>query len=187
MLEAVTELANSALPAEQSCDRAHFDQCLKAIDILPRRQVDAIGGDLQLKLYRKHLGGFSNDALSYLTSEATKTCMWFPTIAECLKILSAWPNRDRDAGRREKARVLCRNELQARMNDVLARLERRELEQEEIDGLPERVKLVAAEKGFLFALNDGRFFIRGDSRTMAEDECEAQRERVRQWSDEGLL
>lgn len=172
-------VANSPLPAEQRCDDDWFAKCMKSLDILPKRQDDALGGQLKFGLYKRHLGGFSNDALSYLTMQATKTCHWFPTIAECLDLLKAWPNRSRDVERQEKAAHLIRRELNIRMDEAVAAMARRELGQDEIDALPDLTKRVAAEKGYLWKWPDGRFTVRLDLDRLDEEAREAERAKIR--------
>ncbi|WP_310530702.1 hypothetical protein [Novosphingobium sp.] len=164
---------NSPLPAEQTCDEAHLAACMKSLDILPRR-ADDTGGMLRLKLYQRKLGGYSNDALSFLTSKALEQCHWFPTIAECLNILAGFPNREVATDRRDTAKVLIRREANARMDDDLGLLKNRRMSQEQIDALPEFTKRVATERCTLWACKDGthiaRQFAPLDDETRAEIE-----------------
>lgn len=186
-LAMVTELANCQLPASQPCGDVHFVQCLKSLDILPRRQDDGDGGRLKVKLYQRHLAGFSEEAMSYLAFHATRHCDWFPTIAECFRILAAWPNRERDDQRRCRARALAQNEYQVRQEQVLELLRQRALDQDAIDDLSDHIKRIAAEKCYLHALTDGTYRIRPDFFDLAPEEAEAHRALVRQWTEEGLL
>lgn len=181
------EIRDSALPAPASSDEKHFAQCMKAMDILPRRQDDSISGAMRLALYRRHLEGFSDEALSYLTQQATRTCHWFPTIAECLDILKGWPNRNRDAERQEKAGHLYQRELNARMDETMARLERRELTDSEANDLPEFWKRVAVEKGYLRKMKDDTHRVWPDVLALSDDERTAHVERVAKLREEGLL
>lgn len=169
-LAMVREIANSPLPAPQRCDDQHFARCMKSLDILPRR-ADDNGGALRLKLYQAKLGGYSNGALSYLVSKGLEEFHFFPTIAECLKVLAGFPNRDIASNRREKAVTLIRWELQHRMDEWLARLADRTMCQAEVDDAPERWRRVAEAKGRLFACGDGSHMIRpGRALTDAERE-----------------
>ena len=168
-LALVRELANSPLPVQQHCDDDTFARCMKSMDILPRKQDDALGGKLKVGIYRRHLSGFSNEAMIYLASEATKTCHWFPTVAECLDILRAWPNREVATSRREKAVTLVRWEMQARMDEWIARLADKAMCQAEIDEAPERWRMVAEARGYLFVCGDGSHLLR-PGRPLTEDE-----------------
>lgn len=154
------EIANSPLPPAQHCDDEHFARCMKALDILPRRRDDEIGGQLKFGIYKRHLGGFSNDAMSWLVSEATRTMDWFPTPAQCLTVLRAWPNRDVAAARRDVAQSRIQQENQSRLEDALDRLGKRQGDQAWIDVLPEQWKAIAAERCFLWAWPDGRYTVR---------------------------
>lgn len=178
------ELASAPLPISAACDDEWFAKCMKSMDILPKRQDDAIGGLMRFNLYKRQLGGFSNEALSYLAMQSTKTCHWFPSIAECLELLRAWPNRSRDADRKDKAEHLIRREMNLRMDGVVASLGRREMDQAEIDALPLFWKQVAAEKGYLWGWPDGRFTIRHDLDKLDPEERDAERERIRAMFDE---
>lgn len=161
-MDLLREIVNSPLPASQHCDDEHFARCMKALDILPRRRDDEIGGQLKFGIYKRHLSGFSNDALSWLVADATRTLDWFPTPSQCLTILRAWPNRELAARRRDKAIVMIDGEMQARLRDALAVLARRGMDQDGIDTLPDRWKAIAAEKGYLWSWPDGRYSIRHD-------------------------
>lgn len=177
-LDLLREVMISPLPEPARCDDEHFAKCLRSMAILPYRADDATGGALRHRLYAAKLQGFSNEAMGYLVSKALEQCQWFPTIAECLRILATWPNRDVASARRGKAEVLVRDEMQARMNEALETLRRREIDQSEIDALPDLWKRVAAENCLLWAWPDGRFTARRDTEAMSEDERIAYRAEV---------
>ena len=177
------EIATAALPTPVSCDDEHFARCMKSLDILPRR-ADDTGGPLRLKLYRRKLGGFENGALSFLVDRGLERFQFFPSIKECLDLLRAFPNRDRDAGRRGHAKSLIEREQQHRLHDAILAMRRREFSQTEIDALPAKWKQIAAEKMLLWAWPDGRFTVRRNVEAMDADEAEAERERVRAMMDE---
>lgn len=183
-LALVTRLANSPLPASENCDEAHFAKCFRSIAILPRRADDGLTGKLRDGLYWAKLKGYSDAALSYLVSTALERCHWFPSIAECIEILKAWPNREIGSRRQGKARVIVQNELQRRMDETLAVLRRREMAQPQIDELAERLKRIAAEKGYLWGWPDGRFTIRYDLDKLDPEDRDAERERIRAMFEE---
>jgi hypothetical protein len=173
------EIVNSPLPAPAICDEVHFAKCIRSLAILPRQAEDEVTGPLKHKLYQAKLGGYSNDALSYLASKALEQCKWFPTIAECLQILAGFPNREIALERKNKAAWLVQRELNARLDEMVARLAKRDLTQDEIDALPEAAKLVAAEKCYLWAWPDGRFTVRDDISQMSFDDAEAERAKTK--------
>ncbi len=177
------EISTAVLPMPVSCDDEHFSRCMKSLDILPRR-ADDTGGPLRLKLYKRKLGGFENGALSYLVDKGLERFQFFPSIKECLDLLRAFPNRDRDMGRRGHAKHLIEREQQHRLHDTILALQGREFSQTEIDALPAAWKRIAAEKMLLWAWPDGRFTVRRNIDAMDADEAEAERDRVRTMMDE---
>lgn len=187
MLKALRQIKNSALPEAVSCDEVHLAQCLKAMDIIPHRKDELVSGKLRLNLYKRHLSGFSNEAISYLVEETTRTCHWYPSIPECFEILQAWPNRNRDVERQEKAGHLIQRELNARMDEAVKRMASRSMSQEEVDDLPAFYKQVGVEKGYLRRLKDESYCVWPDTMGMTEEELAAHRERVAKLREEGLL
>ena len=166
-------MINAPPPVHEPCDKRHFTKCIAIMDILPRRQDDQVTGKARLDLYHHHMGGYSREAMSYLAEQATGSCRWMPTPAECLDILRAWPDRNADQRCRDRARVLMRHEAIARMDDAIARLAARTVSQTEIDAMPEQWKMVAAEKRFLWAWPDGRFTVRRDASLLSGAELDA--------------
>lgn len=151
---------------------------MKSLDILPRRADDS-GGTLRFKLYQAKLSGYSNDALSYLVSKGLEQFYFFPSIAECVKLLATFPNREVAESRRSRAKVLLQGEMQNRLNETLARLEARALDQAEVDALPTKIKRIAAEKCYLWAWPDGRFTVRVDIYALPPEQQEAERAKNR--------
>lgn len=178
-LALLKEISDSPLPAPVRADDEHFAKCLRSMAILPGRKEDEISGKLRHKLYAAKLQVFSNEALSYLVSKVLDQCQWFPSIAECLAILRTWPSREVAEQRQSKANVLFQTELQTRMNEALAELEARALDQAAIDALPAKIKRIAAEKGYLWAWPDGRFTVRVDIFALPPEQQEAEREKNR--------
>jgi hypothetical protein len=84
------------------------------VAVLPRQAVDDLGGELFVEAYRRQLGEYPTDAISYLADEAMRRCKWFPTIAECHEIISGWRRWDADTLRRATAINLYHAELDAR-------------------------------------------------------------------------
>lgn len=181
------EIRDSPLPAFVSCDDDAFAKCMKLMDILPRRQDDQLTGKLRFALYKRHLSGFSNEALAYLANKATAELHWFPLPVECLSILKAWPNATRDAERKEKAGHLIQWENQARMEDALRELAARTLSQADVDALTDMTKRVAAEKGYVRLLKDGSYRLWPNVLDMTATQIEAHQAMVAGLREEGLL
>lgn len=137
-LALVEAVAKAPLPALAACEPEHFGKCIRAMSILPRPQGDDVRGELMVSLYRRQLGGYPNEALSYLASEATKTCKWFPTIAECLAILARWKRPGDPEAVRNGARVKAAAEYHARLNDARIAILTGSMDDEGVKALPER-------------------------------------------------
>lgn len=158
-LEAV---ANAPLPRPVPCDASHFAKCMRSLSLLPSRADDETKGELRLAIYQRMLGHHPNEAISYLVERALSELNWFPTPKQCLDILADWRAPvSEDRRRRDLAIRLIAGERRLRFEDAMAALERRELDGEALDALPQRWKLIAVERGFLRDTHDG-FQIRFD-------------------------
>jgi hypothetical protein len=154
-LSTMTELANSPLPALPRCDDDHFDKSLRAMSILPRRADDEVKGELRAHLYRRMIGHFPREAISFLAEQSLATLDWFPSPKQCLEILARWARNDEPVQRQAAAIRLVRAERQARFDDIMLALELRQLDQAAIDALPVKIRSIAAERGFLRLHDDG--------------------------------
>lgn len=177
-LAMVEEVARSSLPVLPPCDETHFVRCYRLMLTLPRKADDELTGTARLNLYTRMLGSYPTEAINHLAEQAIASCDWFPTPKQCLDILAGWKRTDDPAQIKAKAGILARRERQARADDMLAALDRREMTQAEIDALPLRIKRIAAERCTLWAWPDGRFTVRKDWRAMTEAEAEADRREV---------
>lgn len=122
--------------------------------VLPKQNTDEVGGELFVEAYSRHLAGYPNEAISYLASEATGTRKWFPTIAECIEILSHWHRNDEAVHRRHRAKSLAYRERDARrVDDVPEPLP--PMRQEQVDTLPESLRTMGLKLGYLERDNDG--------------------------------
>lgn len=176
MLEMVRAIATSPALRKQPCSIEHFARCMRSLDILPRRADDALTGELKVKLYRAKLGHVPEAGMSFLVSTALDRCKWFPTIHECLAILEGWSGNGVGEDRRKQASHLVQRELNARLDEALARLAKRDMPQDEFDTMPAAAKRIAAERGYLWAWPDGRFTVRKDLSTMPPEDAERERE-----------
>lgn len=152
-------VANSSPPNIPCCDDDHFEKSMRALAILPSRAEDDIRGELRFAIYRKLLGKYSKAAISNLVETALTTLDWFPTPKQCLAILADWSERDlvEHKHRTVFAASAVRQERQARLNDIMDALDRRLLNQDAIDALPQRVREIGAERGFLRLHDDGAY------------------------------
>lgn len=150
-------VANSPPPNIPCCDDDHFEKSMRALATLPSRAEDDIRGELRFAIYRKLLGKYSKAAISHLVETALTTLDWFPTPRQCLAILGDWRERDVVAHKHRTAMAASavRQERQARLGEVMDALDRRALDQEQIDALPDQVKEIGAERGFLRLHDDG--------------------------------
>lgn len=126
---------------------------------LPRQNADDVSGELFVAAYQRKLGHMPKEQVNYMTDQALERCKWFPTIAECLEIASAW-KRDDDAWRtRESARGRVMYEQQQRMEEAMTKLAAYEMTQEQFDELPERWQSIADARG-LVIWRDGELIVR---------------------------
>ena len=83
--------------------------------VLSRQHSDDLAGELFVQMYQRQLADQPEAAIWYLVDQATRTCRWFPTIAECLEIISGWRRHDADTMRRALATRLYYRERAARL------------------------------------------------------------------------
>lgn len=176
MLEMVRHIAKSPALRDEPCDDEHIAKCLRSLNTLPRRADDDLNGDLRVALFRRKLRHIPATAWSFIVETALGRCDWFPTIAECLRIVAEWPQVGVGDERRKQAAHLMQRELNARLDEAVMSLAKRDMAQAEIDAIPEQAKMVAAEKGYLWRWPDGRYTVRIDIDTLAPDEAEKVRE-----------
>ncbi len=111
----VKQVRDAPLPCLPPCDDRHLAQALRMmLAVLPRQQSDDLAGELFVEAYRRQLGDQPSAAITYLADQAMRQCRWFPTIAECLEILSGWRRCDADVMRQQKARTRYSEEYWAR-------------------------------------------------------------------------
>lgn len=155
-------IANFPLPAEDACDDAHFAKVMRSMSILARRSDDEVTGKLRINLYQRMLGGYSDEAISYLCEQSLAKFTFFPSVAECLKILAAWPNRTLAKQARDKATNALRHERQTRMEETMMALMKGELDGEAIAALPEGIRSIALTRGLIWDDGDGQYRPRPD-------------------------
>lgn len=156
-LAMLEDLASAPLPALPPCADGDFVELMRALTTLPRRADDDTTGKLRISLYHRKLGDYPHAALQFMVSTVLDELDWFPTIAQCKAILARWQRDDGAVQRQASAGNMARAERRARFVDIMRTLERRELDQAGIDALPEKVRIIAAERGFLRLHDDGLY------------------------------
>ena len=118
------------------------------LSALPRRHADDISGELFAEAYARKLGGLNKPQVEYLLDKALERCRWFPTIAECLEIVSEWTRRDEYTRRKAKAVELAMREEMRRKEDA-RRSAGRSLTQEGVDNLCPELRAMGLKCGAL--------------------------------------
>lgn len=153
----VRAMAEQPLPELLPCDERHLAMCLRMmLAVLPRQQTDEIGGELFVAAYERQLGGYCDDAISWLSDKAMQTCRWFPTIAECLDLLEGWYRNDEHVQRRNLARSLAYREQSHRNRPLWKRTLPPPLTQEAIDSLPDPLVRIGLSAGWLVQDEGGK-------------------------------
>jgi hypothetical protein len=121
---------------------------------LPSKNTDEQSGQMRTAVYARILGGYTKEALTYMTERVCKELDWFPTPRQCLQILDAYTP---PASKKDKALQICANHTQARFDEFVMSL--RCNEPVELKDKPERWLRIAEAQGYLrFA--DGEYTIR---------------------------
>ncbi len=121
---------------------------------LPSKNTDEQSGQMRTAVYARILGGYTKEALSYMTERVCKELDWFPTPRQCLEILERYTP---PSTKKEKALQICANHAQARFDEFIMSL--RCNEPVELKDKPERWLRIAETQGYLrFA--DGEYTIR---------------------------
>lgn len=161
MLERVTDIARRPLPALSPCDRQRLVQALRMmLAVLPRRQADDVSGELFVAAYERQLGHYCNEAIEHLCDEAMRTCKWFPTIAECLEILSGWRRTDEAVRRKSEAeRIASRERRERSWEKIRARQEEPTppITQEAVDAMDDTMRRLGVTCGAIIQDDDGNY------------------------------
>lgn len=164
LLARVKAIADSPLPALLPCDDRHFAKCLRVmLAVLPRQNTDAVGGELFVETYRRQLGHYCDDAISFLADKATLECKWFPTIAQCVEIMDRWRRCDEATRRQSAARSLASQEWRARDREARELEPPRIMTQDEVDALPPHLVKLGLSAGYLRRDRDRVVYNPGDA------------------------
>ena len=121
---------------------------------LPSKNTDEQRGQMRTAVYARILGGYTKEALSYMTERVCKELDWFPTPRQCLEILEGYTPR---TTKKDKALRICLNNTEARFEEFIMSL--RCGEPVELSAKPERWLRIAEERGYLRRV-DGEFTVR---------------------------
>ena len=116
---------------------------------LPSKNVEEQSGQMRTAVYARILGGYTKDALSYMTQRVCRELDWFPTPRQCLEILADYRPR---ATRKDIALRICAKHTQARFDQWIAAL--RTGGDADIEGVPDGWLQIAETQGFL-RFNEG--------------------------------
>ncbi|WP_324695479.1 hypothetical protein [Novosphingobium sp. RL4] len=166
-MAAAEAVAAAPLPAMVQADGQFFAQCLLMLDALPRQKTDTLGGKLRIRAYEIAIGNRPKEAIEFLVTEALRTCKFFPSTSECNEILSRWERNDDVLRAKRNAKAAVRWELQARLDETMARLASGACGQGEIDALPIRWKEIAETRSYLWRHQDGTYTARVRRETAA--------------------
>lgn len=173
----------------EPCPAEHLQKALMAMmAVLPRQGKDAATGTVMIKQYLLKLAKHPKGAIDHLWSTSIDRLKWFPTVAECNEIIGEWVSRAAEQRHaKDIASSRIQREKQARFDDAMRALQKGQLNQAEIDALPDRWRLHAETVGHLWLLKNGEYRARPSFLWMTDEQIEEQRVLVAQWQKEGLL
>lgn len=116
---------------------------------LPSKNTDEQSGQMRTAVYARILGGYTKEALSYMTQRVCRELDWFPTPHQCLEILADY---NPPVSRKDKALRICANHTQARFDEFIEAL--RKKDKVDLTDKPERWLRIATEQGYLKFTDD---------------------------------
>ena len=114
---------------------------------LPSKNVAEQAGQMRTAVYARLLGGYTKEALSYMTERVCRELDWFPTPRQCLAILEDYRP---PATRKDKALAICAKHNQARFDEWLQACKTGGAP---LDGVPESWLRIAETQGYLRYVN----------------------------------
>ena len=111
---------------------------------LPTQNTDEQAGQMRMVVYAGLLGGYTKDALSYMTQRVCRELDWFPTPRQCLEILADYRPR---ATQKDIALRICAKHTRARFDQWIAAL--RTGGDADIEGVPDGWLQIAETQGYL--------------------------------------
>jgi len=145
-------LALAMLPEHVPADARQLAKQLQFIEAtLPSKNIEEQSGQMRTAVYARILGGYTKEALAYMTERVCRELDWFPTPRQCLEILESYRA---PASRKDKALQICAQHTQAKFDEWIASL--RKGESVELTGKPERWLRIAETQGYLRCV-DGEY------------------------------
>jgi hypothetical protein len=144
-LAEVRDIARRSIPPAVPVSPMQFAKAMRRLSVLSRRADDDSTGEVRLEVYGRMLGHYPAEAIAYMTRAILATEQWFPSPAQCLRVIERWSRSD-DAVR---AQALARSRYEAentlRWQELCDRFRRAclgeiEIPQGEIDALPDLIK-----------------------------------------------
>ncbi|WP_144400980.1 hypothetical protein [Novosphingobium sp. MBES04] len=127
---------------------------------LPSQHRGEVSKDVLAEAYRQALGNYPVAAIRAMRDEALRRCQWFPTIRECLDMLSQIaPSNPLESKRGVVLRRIS-DERQARFEEAMARLAAGEVSQDDIDAMPDRWKRIGETRSHLWRCDCGSYVLR---------------------------
>lgn len=165
-LATLETIASSPLPVLAPCDEAHFLQGLRILYAsLPKRPTDKLSGKLMAEGYKLKLLHLPCEAIDHMVTIGLES-RFFPSIAECLEIVSRWTRAD--AVMKAKAEGRARAERHARLDETMRRFACGTVDQASLDAMPERTKQIAETRGFIRSDNQGGYRLRPEPEPFAD-------------------
>lgn len=157
----LARLANSPLPQPAPCPEHTLMEVMTTLQsCLPSQQRNEISAEVQAEAYSQALSGHSLAAIKHLEGQALRCCDWFPTIAECKRILASFAGDNYLFNKRASVQRRVMDERQARFDEAMDRLSRGLSSQAEIDALPDQWKSIGETRSYLWRHEDGSYTAR---------------------------
>lgn len=167
-LAEVRVIARRSLPPVVPVSPLQFTKAMRRLSVLSRRADDDNTGEERLEVYARMLGHYPAEAIAFMTRTILATEQWFPSPAQCLRVLERWARNDAAVEAQGLARHIYQAELERRWQEISDRFRsacRGEIEipQDEIDALPETIKRRLDCEMLLWIGRNGRWEVRRKS------------------------
>jgi hypothetical protein len=155
-MEECDKLRQLALSLPAEADLASPQEIARQLEFiaatLPAKNIDEATGQKRFAVYVRLLGGYSKEALSYMTERACRELDWFPTPRQCLSFLGEYRT---PPTRKDRALRKCEDFTQSVFDQFVADLRDGPVDQSVIDAKPERWKRICVETGLLRREGEG--------------------------------
>jgi hypothetical protein len=147
-------------------------QFLRVLSIMPRQQADDLTAELRVETMLRMLGHLPRPTLDWMADESLRRFTFHPSIKELLDLAKEWTRGDDSVLARARAARLARDERQARLDDARRALRIGELDQDGIDALDERIRIILEAEGLLWRCECGSYTARRQTTPEAADHAE---------------